>query len=77
MSPGKAGPLEFVIQQISDATNAFALTGTPLSAQQKMDIVFKIQHLSIKRALVTVDGAHVRPPRSSPKALYCCRLSGL
>jgi hypothetical protein len=35
--PWEGGPLEFVIQQISDAADAFDLAGTPLLAQQKTD----------------------------------------
>jgi hypothetical protein len=40
--PWEGGPLEFVIQQISDAANAFALAGTPLSAQQKTDKLYDL-----------------------------------
>jgi hypothetical protein len=38
MSPRKA----FVIQKISDAADAFALAGTPLSAQQKTDKLYDL-----------------------------------
>jgi hypothetical protein len=40
--PWEGGPLEFVIQQISDAADAFALAGTPLSAQQKKDKLYDL-----------------------------------
>jgi hypothetical protein len=40
--PWEGGPLEFVIQQISDAADAFALAGTPLSAQQKTDKLYNL-----------------------------------
>jgi len=40
--PWEGGPLEFVIRQISDAAHAFALAGTPLSAQQKTDKLYDL-----------------------------------
>jgi hypothetical protein len=40
--PWEGRPLEFVIQQISDAANAFALAGTPLMAQQKTDKLYDL-----------------------------------
>ena len=40
--PWEGGPLEFVIQQISDAADAFALAGTPLSAQQQTDKLYDL-----------------------------------
>jgi hypothetical protein len=41
-SPWEGGPLEFVIQQISDAADAFALAGTPLLAQQQTDKLYDL-----------------------------------
>jgi hypothetical protein len=40
--PWEGGPLEFVIQQISDAADAFALAGTPLLAQQQTDKLYDL-----------------------------------
>jgi hypothetical protein len=40
--PREGAPLEVVIQQISDAANAFALAGTPLLAQQKTDKLYDL-----------------------------------
>jgi hypothetical protein len=40
--PWEGGPLEFVIQQISNAADAFALAGTPLSAQQQTDKLYDL-----------------------------------
>ena len=40
--PWEGGPLEFVIQQISDAADAFALAGTPLLAQQQTDRLYNL-----------------------------------
>jgi hypothetical protein len=40
--PWEGGPLEFVIQHISDAADAFALAGTPLLAQQKTDKLYNL-----------------------------------
>jgi len=39
---GRWTALEFVIQQISDAADAFALAGTPLLAQQKTDKLYDL-----------------------------------
>jgi hypothetical protein len=40
--PWESGLLEFVIQQISNAADAFALAGTPLLAQQKTDKLYDL-----------------------------------
>jgi hypothetical protein len=40
--PWEGGPLEFVIQQISNAADASALAGTPLSPQQKTDKLYSL-----------------------------------
>ena len=45
--PWEGGPVDFVIQQISDAANAFALAGTSLSAQQKTDKLYDLVKESV------------------------------
>jgi len=60
--PWEGGPLEFVIQQISDAADAFAQAVTPLLAQQRTDKLYDLVKEAASSPTLASVGACFRRP---------------